>query len=382
MIAEVKFRPTKPQRAFINSPTRNTAFIGGIGSGKTRASVVKALGMPANTIGMLVAPTFPMLRDTIVRTFSDIISKAPGALHSFNQSELRAKLFDGKEILFRSSDNPERLRGPNLAWAGLDEAALMKRETLDIMLGRLRLEPGTMWFTTTPKGKAHWLAEYIDTGNVEVHRSRTMDNPHLPQAYLDSLKSQYSSVFYQQEVLGEFVDMGGTRVKREWLRVGEPPDVFERVTMGVDLAISTKSDADYTAAVILGTLNGRTWILHAEHTRTGFHGVLAFIQSLADRYKPAIIAIESVQYQAAVVEELLRSTNLPIQAVRPDKDKLTRFLPLEARYEQGLVYHAPNLMAYTDELLSFPHGAHDDLVDAAAYAYNALTGTIARVRSL
>jgi predicted phage terminase large subunit-like protein len=158
--------------------------------------------------------------------------------------------------------------------------------------------------------------------------------------------------------------------------------VFERVTMGVDLAISTKSDADYTAAVILGTLNGRTWILHAEHTRTGFHGVLAFIQSLADRYKPSIIAIESVQYQAAVVEELLRSTNLPIQAVRPDKDKLTRFLPLEARYEQGLVYHAPNLMAYTDELLSFPHGAHDDLVDAAAYAYNALTGTIARVRSL
>jgi predicted phage terminase large subunit-like protein len=382
MIAEVKFRPTKPQRAFINSTTRNTAFIGGIGSGKTRASVVKALGMPANTIGMLVAPTFPMLRDTIVRTFSDIISKAPGALHGFNQSELRAKLFDGKEILFRSADNPERLRGPNLAWAGMDEAALMKRETLDIMLGRLRLDPGNMWFTTTPKGKAHWLAEYIDTGHVEVHRSRTMDNPHLPQAYLESLKSQYSSAFYQQEVLGEFVDMEGARVKREWLRVGEPPDTFERITMGVDLAISTRDDADYTAAVILGTLNGRTWILHAEHTRTGFHGVLAFIQSLAEKYRPSIVAIESVQYQAAVVEELLRSTNLPIQAIRPDKDKLTRFLPLEARYEQGLVYHAPNLMAYTDELLSFPAGAHDDLVDAAAYAYNATTGTIARVRSL
>jgi hypothetical protein len=62
--------------------------------------------------------------------------------------------------------------------------------------------------------------------------------------------------------------------------------------------------------------------------------VLAFIQSLAEKYRPSVIAIESVQYQAAVVEELLRSTNLPIQAVRPDKDKLTRFLPLEARYEQ------------------------------------------------
>lgn len=382
MKTRVRFDPTPPQRGFITSTARNSAFIGGIGSGKTRASVIKAISMPPNTVGMLVAPTFGMLRDTVIRTFAEIATRAPHIVRKFNQSELHATLFDGKEILFRSADNPERLRGPNLGWAGLDEAALMNRNALDIMLGRLRIEPGKMWFTTTPKGRNHWLHEYIETGNVEVHRSRTMDNPHLPQAYIDSLKSQYSSAFYAQEVLGEFVDMGGTRVKREWLRTGEPPSVFDRVTMGVDLAISTKNDADYTAAVIIGTLAGRTWILAAEHTRTGFHGVLNFITSLAERWNPSVIAIESVQYQAAVVEELLRSTNLPIQAVRPDKDKITRFLPLEARYEQGLVMHAPNLMAYTDELLSFPAGAHDDLVDAAAYAYNAQQGTIARVRSL
>jgi PBSX family phage terminase large subunit len=382
MKTRLKFDPTKPQRGFITSTARNSAFIGGIGSGKTRASVIKAISMPPNTVGMLVAPTFGMLRDTVIRTFAEIATRAPHIVRKFNQSELHATLFDGKEILFRSADNPERLRGPNLGWAGLDEAALMNRNALDIMLGRLRLEPGNMWFTTTPKGRNHWLHQYIETGNVEVHRSRTMDNPHLPQAYIDSLKSQYSSAFYAQEVLGEFVDMGGARVKREWLRTGEPPSVFDRITMGVDLAISTKSDADYTAAVVVGTLAGRTWILAAEHVRTGFHGVLNFITSLAERWNPTIVAIESVQYQAAVVEELLRSTNLPIQAVRPDRDKITRFLPLEARYEQGLVYHAPNLVAYTDEVLSFPAGAHDDLVDAAAYAYNAQQGTVARVRSL
>jgi PBSX family phage terminase large subunit len=382
MKTRLKFDPTKPQRGFITSTARNSAFIGGIGSGKTRASVIKAISMPPNTVGMLVAPTFGMLRDTVIRTFAEIATRAPHIVRKFNQSELHATLFDGKEILFRSADNPERLRGPNLGWAGLDEAALMNRNALDIMLGRLRLEPGNMWFTTTPKGRNHWLHEYIETGNVEVHRSRTMDNPHLPQAYIDSLKSQYSSAFYAQEVLGEFVDMGGTRVKREWLRTGEPPSVFDRITMGVDLAISTKSDADYTAAVVVGTLAGRTWILAAEHVRTGFHGVLNFVTSLAERWNPTIVAIESVQYQAAVVEELLRSTNLPIQAVRPDRDKITRFLPLEARYEQGLVYHAPGLIAYTDEVLSFPAGAHDDLVDAAAYAYNAQQGTVARVRSL
>jgi PBSX family phage terminase large subunit len=209
MKTRLKFDPTKPQRGFITSTARNSAFIGGIGSGKTRASVIKAISMPPNTVGMLVAPTFGMLRDTVIRTFAEIATRAPHIVRKFNQSELHATLFDGKEILFRSADNPERLRGPNLGWAGLDEAALMNRNALDIMLGRLRLEPGNMWFTTTPKGRNHWLHEYIETGNVEVHRSRTMDNPHLPQAYIDSLKSQYSSAFYAQEVLGEFVDMGG-----------------------------------------------------------------------------------------------------------------------------------------------------------------------------
>jgi predicted phage terminase large subunit-like protein len=305
----------------------------------------------------------------------------------------RIDLLTGGHIDFwtlHNTDDPGR--GRKYARVFIDEAAIVPTHRLERQWNAA-IRPtltdlvGSAWFGSTPTGLNYyrdlWLrGQDPNEPDWASWRMPTTANPFIDPNEVLAAKHELPSVIFEQEYEAAFVDAGGARVKREWLRVGEPPDVFERVTMGVDLAISTKSDADYTAAVILGTLNGRTWILHAEHTRTGFHGVLAFIQSLADRYKPSIIAIESVQYQAAVVEELLRSTNLPIQAVRPDKDKLTRFLPLEARYEQGLVYHAPNLMAYTDELLSFPHGAHDDLVDAAAYAYNALTGTIARVRSL
>ena len=86
-----------------------------------------------------------------------------------------------------------------------------------------------------------------------------------------------------------------------------------------------------------------------------------------------MIAIESVQYQAAVIQELNRTTRWPLRGIHPDPDKLTRFLPLLARYEQRLVNHAPGLSgAFEDELLSFPVGAHDDAVDALAYAFAAL----------
>lgn len=115
------------------------------------------------------------------------------------------------------------------------------------------------------------------------------------------------------------------------------------------------------------------YIRDAQRIRAPFHQVLQFVQQMAAKWKPSIIAIEAVQYQAAVVQELLRTTRLPVRGVKPDKDKLTRFLPLAARYEQGLVKHAPGLPGwFEDELLAFPVGEHDDAADAAAYAWQAL----------
>ena len=73
------------------------------------------------------------------------------------------------------------------------------------------------------------------------------------------------------------------------------------------------------------------------------------------------------------MQELMRRTKLPIRGIRPDRDKITRFAPLEARYEQGQVVHVEGLPPYwQDELLSFPVGRHDDVVDAMAYAWQVI----------
>ena len=71
-----------------------------------------------------------------LRTFLELVNKA-GILRSFNKSDMTVDLIDGKHILFRSSDQPDRLRGPNLGWFYLDEAALMDEQTWLIMIGRL-----------------------------------------------------------------------------------------------------------------------------------------------------------------------------------------------------------------------------------------------------
>jgi len=295
-----------------------------------------------------------------------------------DQQKKRIELVTGGVLEFwtlHNTDDPGRSR--KYARVVVDEAAMaprLEKQWTEAIRATLADYRGSAWFASTPKGSNYFRDLFRrDDPDFRSWQFPTAANPHISPDEIEAARHELPSIVFAQEFLAEFVDMAGARVKREWLRHGTPPDTFDQIVMGVDLAISTREGSDYTAAVVLGKHEDRTWVLAAERTRAGFHDVVNFIRAMAERYNPTIIAIEQVQYQAAVVQELLRKTNLPVAGVRPDRDKLARFLPLEARYEQSLVWHAPGLLEFEDELLSFPEGAHDDLVDASAYAFNTLT---------
>jgi len=81
--------------------------------------------------------------------------------------------------------------------------------------------------------------------------------------------------------------------------------------------------------------------------------------------------IEAVQHQSTFVREILSTTRLPARPIRPDRDKVTRSRALSARYEAGKVFHvngAPGIEDLESNMLAFPNGTHDDLVDALVYA--------------
>ena len=140
------------------------------------------------------------------------------------------------------------------------------------------------------------------------------------------------------------------------------------------MAVSLKTEADYTALVVTGEdTAGNIHVVDVYRARTTFNEILSTIKQYAERYNPRSIAIEKVQAQAYVAQELIRTTMLPIDPVRPDGDKLARFAPVEAKIEYGYVYLSKGLPSYfVDELLSFPNTDHDDTVDALVYAIYAL----------
>lgn len=200
---------TKPQMEFWQDPARFRAFVGGVGSGKTRAGVVEVLRMPARSRGCVVAPTYRMLMDATIHTFLEV-TEAAGVLKSFNKSEFVAVLTNGTEILFRSCDEPDKLRGPNLGWFWLDEAAMMPAVVWDLMIGRLRLGPGRGWVTTTPRGK-NWLYKLFcvthkDNPDYNITQCSSKANTYLPDYFIKQLETQYTGHWLKQELEGAFVE--------------------------------------------------------------------------------------------------------------------------------------------------------------------------------
>ena len=303
-----------------------------------------------------------------------------------NESLRRLELITGGTIDFWTMEDQDAGRGRRYKRVILDEAAMarnLERAWTFAIRPTLTDLKGDAWFFSTPKGTGNYFARLFGRAGSELGWARwqmpSHCNPYLDPEELEAARREMPELAYRQEYLAEFVDMAGAAIRREWLSYAEPP-LAGSLGMGVDLAISTKQDADYSAAAVLARDDQFIYILDVVRWRAPFNQSLANIARIAERWRAVRIYIEETQFQAAVVQELLRTTRLPVYGVRPDRDKLTRFLPMAARYERGLVKHHPRLKdgEFESELLSFPVGENDDMVDAVGYAYDAVMAGAAR----
>lgn len=204
----IEFRPLPAQARFLTAPCKYPAFIAGIGSGKTTIGAVKALLRIHEGDGMIVAPTYPMLRDATQHTLFGLLNEA-GVKYEFNKVENECRIL-GHRIIFRTGDNPDRLRGPNMTWAWLDEAAMQKPGVWDIILGRLRVGKPSAWITGTPAGY-NWVHQRWTAGDEQYQliNASTADNTYLPAEYIADLEASYSGEFAAQELRGQFVAFEG-----------------------------------------------------------------------------------------------------------------------------------------------------------------------------
>ena len=352
-----------------------SAFIGGIGSGKTMAGVVKALYFAdlLGGLGMIVAPTYTMLRDATLRTFREVAGRA---VTDFYVHEMRAVLAGGTEVLFRSADTPDRLRGPNLTWAYIDEAALCPPDTWPIVLGRLRQggQLGRCWLTTTPKGR-NWV--YDIAQNATVFRARTRDNPYLAPEFVELLERSYSGKFAAQELGGEFVTYEGL-VYDEFDRtrhVRERKSKWERVVAGVDIGYTHP-----TAILVVGEdADGNVHVIDEFYrVKQLQENIIAEAKRLRDTYG---ISCFYVDPSAAEVIAAMRASGLDVRGA--EHNIMTGIQVVKRRLASGLTI-SPRCVntlielecyAWRDGKPDKPEKGNDHAMDALRYALMGLEGT-------
>ncbi len=159
------------------------------------------------------------------------------------------------------------------------------------------------------------------------------------------------------------------------------PDSREMLRFAAwDLAVGQKTSSDWTVGIV-GALDwdDNLWIIDMIRGKWNTHQIAKNIIDLHNRYNLVLTGIEKGQLELAVMpqlQKLMRETGSYIslaegtEALRPISDKVVRARPLQGRMQQGKIIFPmdqPWVETATSELLRFPTGVHDDIVDSLAW---------------
>lgn len=167
-------------------------------------------------------------------------------------------------------------------------------------------------------------------------------------------------------------------IQPDWIKECEPsqvPDKHARLArvLTIDPAASERQTADFTAMIVADLYtDGNVYIRAIRNQRTSPSVTADTIRELDEIYKPQVIGIEKGAL-GLVFRDLLEG--LPVIGLEPDKDKVRRLLAVSRFFEAGRVYTVKNIQngqAFREQLIEFPKGTHDDMVDAVAYAVRLL----------
>jgi hypothetical protein len=363
------------QHAFVTTGARFAFYVGGVGAGKSFAGATRAIVWAwehPGSLGLIGAPTYPMLRDATQRAFFELLPRA--LIRTFSKTEQHLVLVNGSEILFRSLDDADRTRGLNLGWFWLDEAPLCGYYAWTILKARLRQagQATSAWATGTPHGRDGYARDFelAIKADHQLYRASTRDNQaNLPASFITDLG--YTGQFALQEIEGQFVAFDGlvydfdttSPAPIAHVRRWDGAELPRRVVGGVDWGYTNP------AVALVGGIDGdeRLWALDEwAKRRASLEGeVIPAIVGLTRRYGVSVWYCDAEDPEAiAKLDAALVSADLggaptgvcraaPVKkgpgSVRAGIQTVTRLLALRGDGARGL-YVAPQCVLLIAEM--------------------------------
>lgn len=231
----------------------------------------------------------------------------------------------------------------------------------DVMARAIASEPGKWLVINLPAisddGKALWPERYAV---ADLERIRAV-NPRAFEALYQGNPTPREGDFFRA---GEIGIVQASVIDRTWASC-----------VAFDLASS--EGGDWTALAQGWRDPSGRCIFDIRRVRMNTHQRNDFIKSEADKRKATVLIPEDPgaggKDAAKYLAGILAGHQVLIQRVSGSKE--SRAEPLSAQVNAGNVdfVESPDARAAIEELRTFPNGAHDDMIDALADAFNHLT---------
>ncbi len=206
-----EFSP-KQLKSIQESIARINIWHGSIRSGKTISSLIRWLIYlrvhPSRSGFLMVGKTERTLKRNILDVLENMLSRKD---YKLNQGDGVATIC-GKKVLIAGANDvraEEKIRGLTLCGSYGDEITLWPQNFFVTLLGRNSIRGSQMFFTTNPDSPFHYVkTDYIDKKeylDLKEFHFELSDNYSLDPLYVESLKQEFTGLFYKRYIQGLWV---------------------------------------------------------------------------------------------------------------------------------------------------------------------------------
>ncbi len=195
---------------------------------------------------------------------------------------------------------------------------------------------------------------------------------------LETLKRVMSPLFFSGQIMNDPVADDLVEFKRDWITKFErTPDLMKMLNqspavLSVDPAFRLNQTNDFSGLVVTkrGT-DGLIYVMEAKQMKINPSQLIDEIFRLVDVYHPVKVLVETVAAQVMLLD-LLRNKmrdlgkffTIEETKTSTNETKAMRIRGLIPFYANGQILHAQGLSDLEGQLLEFPRGIHDDIIDA------------------
>lgn len=260
---------TAKQRQFLLEPfSRINLLEGSVRSGKTWISLVKwamfVRSRPQGELFMMVGRTREALQFNCVGLLEDLA----GADFKCNARSNVGYLY-GREIRLLGANDDKaasKIKGSTLAGAYIDELSEIPESFYKMTLSRLSVSGAVLLATTNPDSPNNYVfTDIIENEDISRKCWKFLldDNTFLPKEYIENIKKEYTGVFFERYILGNWVVAEGLVYPDYDNTVKTEPRDYTEYAVSMDYGTQNPT------VMLLWGSHGGTWYAVREYEHSG-----------------------------------------------------------------------------------------------------------------